>query len=182
LLIGLTGTVSAAELCTGAVADVATRGGWTRTVKDDVVSYRAPSGQEMLTMAVYRLDDRFASASGRIKVLNKAAELDRDLDRRLSGSAVLSAVKRSSDGVLQVCYSGEDATGRRFVSLSLAAGPFMQHFYYEALGFSRVEFARSGQAVFGFGLPSAPGVARLARPPDAALTLRAARLPDLFGR
>jgi len=171
------GAASAADLCSGNVAEVALRARWTRTLDGDVFTYRAPSGQEMLTMAVYRMDERIKSVSQRADVLMKSVEFDRALEQKLGGGrVVLSKVKRSAaDGVLQACYAGDDGS-RHFVSLTLGAGPYLQHFYYEALGFTQGDFARSAQTLFGFGAPSTP-VAALATPRPA---LRGPLLPGLL--
>jgi hypothetical protein len=187
ILAAWAGMAGAAEPCDGVVSEVATRGGWTRTFKNGVATWKAPSGHEALTMAVYQLDDRYATAARRDTVLAKAADFDRALERRLSPAVTLSAVRRAvADGVVQLCWSGEDpAASRRFVSLSLAAGRLVQHFYYEAAGFTRPEFARNTESVFA-GLPAIDAMAwqarSLAAPQTRGIMAMQANVPGLLDR
>jgi hypothetical protein len=143
--------MGAVEPCAQPVERIALAGGWMRTDRDGVATYRRAGANEAVTAAVYELAIDLVTEPQRLAAALRAVALERKAERRLGSSRLeLSATVRQQVGKdWHICHTGFDAAAdRRFVSRTVVGGRYLQHFYYEARGSSRPAFAQSAARIF----------------------------------
>jgi hypothetical protein len=124
---------------------VALPSGWIVATGDGVTTYRNADGTQMLTAATYARSPPH-DAAGRRELLLQSVAIRREAEvDHGSQRLALSPVRiREFDGIVRMSYAGEDPfSGRRFVDVTIASQDWLQHFHYEAIGLSAMQFDRN---------------------------------------
>jgi hypothetical protein len=151
-----TALLALAVLCQDPVQQLHLPGTWTQSVRDGVVSYRSARATEAVTAAAYQLHT-VVDETARLDLVRRSVELGLAAERRWGGARLrLSAIGQHRVGALvQQCYAGEDpATGRRFISVTLASAQVLQHVYYEAFALSAESFERQARLILAGQAPA----------------------------